>query len=79
MKGEYFIIILFSLIDLIIKDDNNEKNNVRDLFLYIIVGFFSFYLIWEIKSRYIYCLYPIFLILSSSGLEKVINYFKERN
>lgn len=78
MKGEYLLIMFFALMDIVIKDDNLEKKNARDLFLYIIVGFFCFYLIWEIKSRYIYCLYPIFLILSSSGLDKVINKVKQR-
>lgn len=73
MKGQYFVLILLSLIDLIIKDKDKSIKNKKDILLYTIIGLFCFYTIWEIKSRYIYCLYPIFLILSTQGTEKIIN------
>lgn len=78
MKGQYFILIVLSLADLIIKDKDETIKNKKDLLLYMIIGLFCFYTIWEIKSRYIYCLYPIFLILSSEGIEKIINLLIKR-
>lgn len=73
MKGQYFVTIALALIDMVIKDEWEETKKKKDVLLYIIIGLFCFYLIWEIKSRYIYCLYPIFLILASSGINKMIN------
>ncbi len=73
MKGQYFVLILLSLIDLLIKDKEKEIKDKKDLLLYFIIGMFCFYLIWEIKSRYIYCLNPIFIILATSGIEKLQN------
>ena len=78
MKGQYFILIVLSLIDLIIKDKDETIKNKKDILLYTIIGFFCFYTVWEIKSRYIYCLYPIFLILSTQGTEKIINLLKKK-
>lgn len=78
MKGQYFVLIVLSLIDLIIKDKDETIKNKKDILLYTIIGFFCFYTIWEIKSRYIYCLYPIFLILSTQGIEKIINLLKKK-
>ena len=77
MKGQYFILIILSFIDLIIKDKNKDIEDKEELLLYIIIGLFCFYTIWEMKSRYIYCLYPIFLIFSTSGTQKIINKFKK--
>ena len=59
------------IIELIIKDKSEDEKQKEDLLYYFIIGLFCFYLIWEIKSRYIYCLYPIFLILSTRGIEKI--------
>ncbi len=69
MKGQYLVLTILSLIGLVIKDKNDKK----DLLLYFIIGLFCFYLIWEIKSRYIYCLYPVFLILATNGISKLEN------
>lgn len=71
MKGQYFVFILLSFVELVIKDKSKDEKEKEDLLYYFIIGLFCFYLIWEIKSRYIYCLYPIFLILSTRGIEKI--------
>lgn len=78
MKGQYFVLIILSLIELIVKDKGEVRRNERDLLFYLIIGLFCFYMIWEIKSRYIYCLYPIFIILSSNGIIKLKNILNER-
>ncbi len=75
MKGQYFLMILLACVDLWIKDAYKNK---KDLLLYLTVGIFCFYLIWEIKSRYIFCLYPIFLMMATSGMQKIINKLKLR-
>lgn len=78
MKGQYFVLIVLSLMDLIIKDKDENIKNKKDILLYVIIGMFCFYTIWEIKSRYIYCLYPIFLVLSTQGIEKIIKLFLKK-
>ena len=67
MRGQYFIIILASLISLIKNKD--EKISILN---YIIIGMFCFYIFWEIKSRYIYVLYPILSIYAANGIEQII-------
>lgn len=82
MKGQYFLMIFLALIDLFIKDSSIDTKNKKDLLLYNIVGIFCFYVVWEIKSRYLLCLYPIFLLLGASGIEKInnqINLRKEKS
>lgn len=73
MRGQYFIIILAGLISLI-----KNKDNKISLLNYIIIGMFCFYIFWEIKSRYIYVLYPIFSIYAVNGIEQIINNIKEK-
>ena len=78
MKGQYLVLIILSFIDFMIKDKNEDIKGKKELLLYIIIGLFCFYTIWEMKSRYIYCLYPIFLIFSTSGTQKIINKIKKK-
>lgn len=78
MKGEFFILILLALVDVIVKDEDDYTRELKDIFLYVIIGIFCFYTIWEIKSRYIYCLFPIFLILASGGIDKIKRFSKSR-
>lgn len=35
----------------------------------VILGFIAFYLLWEIKSRYIYPVYPLLIVLSYMGFK----------
>ena len=73
MKGYYFLIILLCVIGVFFLDKKDSKTN---FLLHIIIGFFIFYTIWEIKSRYIYILYPIFSILAVYGLERLRKIFQ---
>jgi hypothetical protein len=45
-----------------------KKDYAFELFVILIMLYFCFYLIWEIKSRYLFGLYPIFIIISFKGL-----------
>jgi hypothetical protein len=61
-----FLISLFLLHSII------YKNYKFQLFIYIIFFFVAFYFIWEIKSRYLYPIYPILIIISYYMLENII-------
>lgn len=78
MKGQYFILIVFSFINCILKKEDKQTKDKKDLLGYIIIGLFCFYTIWEMKSRYIYCLYPIFLILATGGIEKLLDIIQNK-
>lgn len=60
-----FIMYLFIFIKLIGSIKNKQFNEVS--LVLIILGFVGFYILWEIKSRYIYPIYPILIILSYMG------------
>lgn len=75
MKAQYYIYILFALSG--IAAVRNEKKCV--LLFYLICGFFFFYMFWEIKSRYIYSLYPILMILSYTGWNNFVCKIKSCN
>ncbi len=49
------------------------------LLILVLLGFIGFYILWEIKSRYIYPVYPILIILSYQGYTNAFNYIKNRN
>lgn len=57
LYGQY--VVLFALMILGIKSELGKKMNAINL---IVIGFFLFYLFWEIKSRYIFSLYPFMII-----------------
>lgn len=78
MKGQYFVLIALSLINCIFRNENKNLKDKEDLLLYVIIGLFCFYTIWEMKSRYIYCLYPIFLIFATGGIEKILAKIQSR-
>lgn len=42
------------------------------LLVLILLGFIAFYLLWEIKSRYLYPVYPLLLILSYLGFKDTL-------
>ncbi|MNO37794.1 hypothetical protein D3C76_278840 [compost metagenome] len=45
----------------------------------VILGFIGFYLLWEIKSRYIYPVYPLLIVFSCMGFKDVYDYmFRKR-
>jgi hypothetical protein len=44
----------------------------------VVLGFIGFYLLWEIKSRYIYPVYPMLIVLSYMGFKDVYEYMVRR-
>lgn len=68
MKGYYFIIILLCTVGVFFLDKRDAKTNFLS---HVVIGFIAFYSIWEIKSRYIYILYPIFSIFAAYGICKI--------
>lgn len=55
-----------------------RKDENYSLFLYIICGVACFYLIWEMKSRYIYSLYPLFIIYTFGGIKYIFEFVKKK-
>ncbi len=76
MKGQYLILLILSLVGVNFENENIDNHKIYLLF-YLIIGILCFYIIWEIKSRYIYCLYPLFLIFAAHGSDKLIYKFEE--
>jgi len=45
----------------------------------VILGFIGFYILWEIKSRYIYPVYPLLIVLSYMGFKDTYDFMVKRN
>ncbi|OWR30759.1 hypothetical protein CDO73_09210 [Saccharibacillus sp. O23] len=43
------------------------------LLVLVLLGFVAFYLLWEIKSRYLYPVYPLLILLSYLGLQDTLS------
>lgn len=67
-----FLMYVFILIRLIggIRANRFEETPV----ILVVLGFIGFYLLWEIKSRYIYPVYPMLIVLSYMGFKDVYDY-----
>jgi hypothetical protein len=44
----------------------------------VVLGFIGFYLLWEIKSRYIFPVYPMLIVLSYMGAKDVYDYMMKK-
>lgn len=44
----------------------------------VILGFIGFYILWEIKSRYLYPVYPLLIVLSYMGYKDVYDFMVKR-
>lgn len=44
----------------------------------VILGFIGFYILWEIKSRYLYPVYPLLIVLSYMGFKDAHNFVVNR-
>lgn len=64
-----FLMYVFILVRLI--RGLRTKSFAETPLLLVILGFIGFYLLWEIKSRYIYPVYPLLLVLSYLGFQDV--------
>jgi hypothetical protein len=56
-----------------------RKDFRLELFVYTIFLYIGFYFFWEIKSRYLFGLYPFFLIMSYKSIEDFINKGRQKN
>ncbi len=45
----------------------------------VILGFIGFYILWEMKSRYIYPVYPLLIILSYMGFKDAYDFMSKKN
>ncbi|MNO35357.1 hypothetical protein D3C76_254060 [compost metagenome] len=71
-----FLMYVFILIRLIggIRAKKYEETSL----ILVVLGFIGFYLLWEIKSRYIYPVYPLLIVLSYMGFKEVYDYMLKR-
>jgi len=70
--------LALGLVSLYLFDAVSKKDFRMELFVYVIYLYIGFYMIWEIKSRYIFGVYPIFLIMCYYCSEKIFNLFISR-
>lgn len=56
-----------------------SKKYEEVFFILVILGFIGFYILWEIKSRYIYPVYPLLIVLSYMGFKDVYDFMIKRN
>lgn len=72
-----FLMYLFIFVRLI-KEIRTRRFD--EVFLVLIfLGFIAFYILWEIKSRYIYPVYPLLIILSYTGFKDSYAFMSKRN
>ncbi len=69
LRAQYLFYMLFALLGTL----RAQKKHEFSVLFYIFCGFLVFYLVWEIKSRYLYGLYPMFMILALYGWESEEN------
>ena len=74
MKGQYYVYVLLALLGVIVK----RKDIKTSLLFYIFAGYFCFYLIWEIKSRYIYSLYPYIILFAYIAITHIEKYVESK-
>lgn len=68
-----FNFLMYCLIVLMLTVSIKKRDYKEELFVLIILGFIAFYIIWEIKSRYLYPCYPYLLILAYTGMRRIIS------
>ncbi len=72
-----FLMYCFIFIRLI-SGFKSKRYNEAFLIL-VILGFIGFYILWEVKSRYLYPVYPLLIILSYMGFKDVYEFIFKRN
>lgn len=66
----YNWLIMLAIIFMLIYSIINKKFQF-DLIFYVLLAFFSFYLIWEIKGRYLLNIFPLLLLILAACFEKI--------
>lgn len=65
------LMYVFTLVRLI---SGIRHRRFGEIFLVLVIlGFIGFYMLWEIKARYIYPVYPLFIVLSCMGFKDFYN------
>lgn len=72
-----FLMYCFIFVRLLTGMRSKKFNEI--IFYLIILGFIGFYILWEIKSRYIYPVYPLLIILSYMGFKDSYDFIMQRN
>lgn len=60
--------VFLILISVSIYNSIRRKDYTFELFAYVIIFYIGFYLLWEVKSRYLFGLYPVFIIMAYDSL-----------
>lgn len=66
--------LAIALVSLYLFDAAIKKDFRMELLVYIIISYIGFYMLWEVKSRYIFGVYPIILIMSYCCSERISDY-----
>ncbi|MFC5449709.1 glycosyltransferase family 39 protein [Paenibacillus aestuarii] len=80
MHGYNTILLGFTLLGIV--DTYKKKNNDITIILLVLAGVMGFYLIWEIKSRYIFIIWPFILLFAYHGVSSLFEqkkYLLKRN
>jgi hypothetical protein len=67
-----FLMYVFILVRLIV--GIRARRYGETSLVLVILGFIGFYLLWEIKSRYIFPVYPLLIVLSYMGFKDMYDY-----
>ncbi|MDP2946782.1 MAG: hypothetical protein Q8N88_01585 [Nanoarchaeota archaeon] len=71
------LLTIFIFIGFIILSRRWELINTEMILILILLFFIFFYLLWEVKPRYVYPVYPYILLLSCISVIKLFNYKKQ--
>lgn len=66
--------LVLGLVSLYLFDAVSKKDLRMELFVYVIYLYIGFYMFWEVKSRYIFGVYPIFLLICYCCSERIFSY-----
>lgn len=72
-----FLMYFFILVRLL--SGIKQKRFEEVLLILVVLGFIAFYILWEIKSRYIYPVYPLLIVLSYMGYKDSYDFISKRN
>lgn len=72
------LMAIFIFVGFIISSRRWELINTEMILILILLIFICFYLLWEVKPRYIYPIYPYILLLSCISIIKLFNYKKQK-
>ena len=64
--------LMFCLIAFSLSVSIKKRLFGEELLVLVILGFTAFYIIWEIKSRYLYPCFPYLLIMSYMGIKRIL-------